>query len=389
METTTMTTTSLDLPAARQARDGLATLLRAERGAAADFLRALADFDHRRGWERLGHASLFAFLYAELGLSTAATFWRMSAARLLQRFPELIEPLRDGRLCLTTTAELAKVLTAENRAEVLPRFFGSSAREAKELVAELLPREAPPVKTVVTGLERREPAPQPPLSLQSARPEASASTPAPISLWAPEMGTTHPAWVTGRRDEVEPLTAELRRLHVTVSRGLLEKVARARDGLSHALPGATTEQVLEAALDLLLEHQAKARGHVKRPRARFEAAAREPSDAETAPAQQAPPLTLLPVEPPPPRRTGPREAIPAAVRRAVWERDDGRCAWPLDGGGCCGSTHRLQLDHIVPWARGGTTTVENLRITCAIHNRLAARQAFGSRWMGRYAVAPA
>ena len=88
--------------------------------------------------------------------------------------------------------------------------------------------------------------------------------------------------------------------------------------------------------------------------------------------------------PPPHQRDVPREAIPAAVRRAVWQRDQGRCNWPIDGGGVCGSTHRLELDHIVPWARGGETTVENLRLTCSRHNLAAARQAFGERTVGRY-----
>lgn len=98
MTTTTVSPTpSLDLPAARQLRDGLATLLRAERTAAAEFLLALSDFDRRRGWELLGHASLFAFLHVELRLSRSAAFWRLSAARLIQRFPDVIEPLRDGR----------------------------------------------------------------------------------------------------------------------------------------------------------------------------------------------------------------------------------------------------------------------------------------------------
>ncbi len=90
MATTTSTTPALDLPSARQLRDGLAALLRAERTAAAEFLLALADFDRRRGWELVGHASLFAFLVAELRLSKSAAFWRLSAARLLQQFPDLI-----------------------------------------------------------------------------------------------------------------------------------------------------------------------------------------------------------------------------------------------------------------------------------------------------------
>jgi hypothetical protein len=141
------------------------------------------------------------------------------------------------------------------------------------------------------------------------------------------------------------------------------------------------------ALDLLLEKQAKARGQVKRPRARIAMApplAEAPEEAVAAPQEALPPLEPVPPEPPPPRRAGPREAIPAAVRRAVWARDAGRCTWPLDGGGFCGSTHRLELDHVIPWAEWGPSTVENLRVVCGRHNALAARQVFGERWMDRY-----
>jgi hypothetical protein len=60
-------TSPLDLTAARSARDGLRSLLGAERSAAAEFLLALADFDARRGWEPLGHASLFALPLRTLG----------------------------------------------------------------------------------------------------------------------------------------------------------------------------------------------------------------------------------------------------------------------------------------------------------------------------------
>ncbi len=387
-----MTTNSLDLPAARRLRDGLATLLRAERSVAADFLLALADFDRRRGWEPLGHASLFAFLHVELKLPNATSFWRMSAARLLQRFPELIEPLRDGRLCLTTTAELAKVLTEENRSEVLPRFFGLSAREAKEVVAELQPREAPATRAVVTSVLRsefRQPAaPQGGFTLATATTDLRApSVVPPTQLRAPEMTAASDARRLERHGEVEPLTADLRRLHVTVSRRFMQKLDAARDGLSHSIAGASAEQVLEAALDLLLEKQARSRGQVTKPRAKVAPAT--PAQAATtaataAPRLEVPPLALVPAEPAPPRRAGPREAIPAAVKRAVWERDQGRCAWPLDGGGTCGSTHRLEFDHVVPWARDGAPIVEGIRILCRRHNVLAARQAFGERCMARY-----
>jgi len=106
---------------AREHSDRLARLLRTEHGAMADFLVALADFDRRRLWLDLGHASLFYYLVRELGLSAGAAQLRKTAAELLQEYPEVGAPLRDGRLCLSTICELAKVLDPENRDEVLPR----------------------------------------------------------------------------------------------------------------------------------------------------------------------------------------------------------------------------------------------------------------------------
>jgi hypothetical protein len=391
------TTPSLELSAARQARDGLATLLRSERTAAADFLLALADFDRQRGWEPLGHASLFAFLVVELRLSKGAAFVRSSAARLLQAFPEAIEPLRDGRLCLSSVGELARVATPGNFAAVLPRFFGCSSRDAREVAAAILPREAPPTRDQVTRVapvadrtaQAHGFAAQPCLAPTPATVPASIELEQPIdteSVRAHEPTPPRPVGVVAPGDEVEPLTADLRRLHVTVSRQFLKMLDEARDGLSHAMPGVTTEKVLEAGLALLLEKQAKARGQVKRPRASLPTSqgatvAPGAGPADAAPAHAASPFA----EPPPPRRAGPREHVPAAVRRAVWERDGGRCQWPLDSGGCCGSTHRIELDHRVPWPRGGTPTVDGLRLLCRPHNLLAARLAFGARCMERYA----
>ena len=158
----------------------------------ADFLVALADFDRRRGWESLGHASLFAFLVAELGLSTSSTYWRKCAAELLQAFPELERHLRQGRLCLTTIAELAKVLTGENKEAVLPRFLGISSREAKEIVAELQPKEAPPLRDVVTRVAPATLRLEPALAFRSASlafPSPPPTTPPntdPESFRAPE-----------------------------------------------------------------------------------------------------------------------------------------------------------------------------------------------------------
>src|SRR3989442_972245 len=122
----------------------LADLLRVEHGAMADFLVALADFDRRRAWVELGYSSLFYFLHRELGLSKGAAHNRKTAAALVQRFPEIVEPLRDGRLCITSIVHLARVLTPENRREIIQKFFQRSKREAMAVAAAPEPARAGP-----------------------------------------------------------------------------------------------------------------------------------------------------------------------------------------------------------------------------------------------------
>lgn len=57
-----------------------------------------------------------------------------------------------------------------------------------------------------------------------------------------------------------------------------------------------------------------------------------------------------------------RERIPDDVRLAVWTRDEGRCVR-------CGASADLQFDHVIPVARGGGNSVENVQILCGTCNR--------------------
>ncbi len=281
---------------------------------------------------RASSSRLAELLRHEQQLSNAAAHYRKVAAGLIQDFPEVVEPLRQGKLCLTSVVELARVMTPENRAEVLPRFFYRSKREARELAVEIRPADVIPQRDVITTV-----------------PGSSAHG---SSLFRPgETGATHPpregevapgaAQQSLDRSspaaalpsfETEPLTVELCRIHVTVKKRVVAKLDSARAGQSHLQPKATMGEIIEAALDLLLEKQARRRSEVVKPQAN-------------------------------PRPSG-RDHVPAAVRRAVWKRDHGRCVWPLDSGGICGSTRRVELDHIVPRALGGPSTPDKFRLLC-------------------------
>ncbi len=409
---------------ARALTENLVSLLRREHEALAEFLIALADFDRRRAWVEMGHSSLFYFLHRELGLSLGAAQHRKVAAELIQKVPGAIEPLRRGQLCLTSIIEVAKVVTAENWEVILPRFYGLSRREATEVVAELQPHPTPPVRTLVTQIrstaesrkvaagspvltleERRESrmldpsdfaaagdslgpispgemgrpliTPCAPASVGFTSPAGAGTSVTSASLTAPAASATS-AWQAARTAatsaapatsaagassatvarplEVIPLTAEQSRVHLTVTKGFVKKLDAARDALSHAMPGATPAELLEAGLDLLLAQATKRKGLVERPQKKVRA------------------------------MNG--DGIPAHVKREVWKRDNGRCQWKLASGGTCGSTRDLEFDHIHPRSLGGPSTVENLRVVCGFHNRLAARRLLGDELMDRYTSDP-
>jgi hypothetical protein len=81
------------------------------------------------------------------------------------------------------------------------------------------------------------------------------------------------------------------------------------------------------------------------------------------------------VSPPAPAVTS--RHIPAATKRAVWHRDQGRCTWKSPDGKPCDSRVRLELDHVIPYALGGATSYENLRLRCRAHNAREAVKVFG------------
>jgi hypothetical protein len=337
----------------------LAGLLAREREALAQFIAELADFDVQRCWESLGYPSLFEFLTRELRLSRGNAFYRTKAVGLVQRFPEVLQALHAGKLCLSCVPEVARVLTEANRAEVLPRFFNLSREGAKLLSVELAPREVVPVREIVSTVRSTAPA-APPAPALALAPEA-----APVQL----LNANDPMALdrTGQpprppppplpSETFEPLTGQVGRLHLTVSRELRAKLEAARLALSHARPGATIADLLELGADTAIAQDAKRKGLVKKPRDRTAEAPPPPPDSDH---------------------------IPAEVRRVVWKRDQGCCQWKLANGEICGSRYRLQYDHIRPRAQGGETTIGNLRLLCQRHNLLAARQVYGEGLMRKY-----
>jgi hypothetical protein len=68
--------------------------------------------------------------------------------------------------------------------------------------------------------------------------------------------------------------------------------------------------------------------------------------------------------------------VPVAVKRAVWVRDLGRCAFVGTGGRRCDERAFLQFHHVRPYAVGGAATVDGIQLRCGRHNRHEAEVFF-------------
>jgi 5-methylcytosine-specific restriction endonuclease McrA len=81
------------------------------------------------------------------------------------------------------------------------------------------------------------------------------------------------------------------------------------------------------------------------------------------------------------RHTANERYVPADVRRAVWQRDQGQCTFVSENGRRCPARTRLEFDHVDPVACGGRSTADGVRLLCRAHNQHEAERAFGTEFM--------
>jgi hypothetical protein len=171
----------------------------------------------------------------------------------------------------------------------------------------------------------------------------------------------------------------------------VELVEKAKALLSQTAPRVDLGELhLRAMRALVTELERKKYAATDRPRQRVAHKARtqpatssveEPSHGELArddavqSTNDLEPRSLLEHEPESPRQRG--RHVPAALRRAVFERDESRCTFRSDSRQRCRETAHLELHHLVPFARGGEHRLDNLTLRCRAHNALAAEQDFG------------
>jgi 5-methylcytosine-specific restriction endonuclease McrA len=248
--------------------------------------------------------------------------------------------LGDGRFHLSGIAKLAPHLTESNRDELLARAAHKSKRQIEELIVEMKPK--PDVPTVVRKLpQRRSPAP-------------SASRTEPVELRPDGVGSqTTSTPVPQPAKPVEPLAPSRYKVQFTADAALHEKLRRLCALTGSPDLAAAIDQAVTEKLERL---EARRFAKTEKPRQKVE-------EADTTPSSR---------------------HIPAAIRRAVWQRDGGRCSFVDEHGKRCTERDRLEFHHQRAFARGGDHSADNISLMCKAHNLLLAEEEYGTEFMNAF-----
>jgi hypothetical protein len=294
----------------------------------ADLLVHLAEVESRQLHLRAGYDSMKAYLIGEFHFSEDAGRKRVHAMHVAAKHPVLFEAIADGRLHLTAVTLLASYLTPENAAELVAAATRKTAAEIDIELARRFPRAE--ILRLDDGVSPQVIAPQ---------------APDPVGC---ALKRTEPP--PKPRTRIAAITAQRFTLQVSIEAEAHDDLRAVQALLGHAVPSGDVGAVVARALKI-------ARAQLER--RKFARVARPRPDS---PASD-------------------KRTIPAHVKRAVFERDGDRCAYIGEQGHRCGSRVRLEFDHVVPVARGGGSTVDNVRLVCRVHNQFAADRAFGREFM--------
>ena len=396
------------------------TLARHERHLQGAIIDHLAEIEARRLYLRRGCSSLFDYAVRELGYSDAAAGRRIGAVRLCADQPGARERLRDGSLTLSAAAELQWAFDRQRRrgaiagtasiapaGTVAPGAAPAEAARAGDPMADAAPA-APP--------NHSEPAP-PPLVLDAAgRRKLVEDAAGKSARQVRRMLADLDPELAPSADRVRPLGDGRYELKAVIDADCQQGLEHLQGLLSHVDPRMTVGQLVGRIVQEALDRHDPSRpprrsrtgnratqGESEPASAATEQAAPEPGHAVAVPDAAIPAGSTptpertphpTPISAPSPNRqeatdrqaTADRKraaavtptakpcatgrTIPAAVRREVWQRDGGRCSYvDRETGRRCNSRHMIEMDHILPYALGGSADPENLRLVCRAHHR--------------------
>ncbi len=325
----------------------LATLIKSERGITNEIIELIALAKERKLYLERGYPDLMKWLVKEYGYSHAAAYRRIQAAELKRSVPEITTMLEEGKVNLSTLAQVQTAIRAQERV--------SGERVSTEKKAEVLKQ-----------IEQK-------MTLETEQ--------ALVSFFPQIASTIH-------QERVTVISESTSRLAINLSNETLAELERVKELLSHSRPNATNAEIIGYLIrefrlrkDPLLKENAKDHAvGIREDDTKISGKESKETNCE-------PSSALLPMVPNM-ASSGPAESesasaaqrvpVRSAVRRLVIQRANGRCEYrDPETGRVCGSRLQVEVDHLLPRALGGTNDINNLRCLCRKHNALMAVKLLG------------
>ncbi|MBD3179440.1 MAG: DUF222 domain-containing protein [Candidatus Latescibacteria bacterium] len=320
----------------RKLLEDLACLNNRERRLKVRILLYLREIDRRKLYLEEGYSSMFDFCTEHLGYSRSAACRRIRVARCMGRYPEIAAMLQAGEINITTLSMVSGILNDDNYEEILKKISNRSKRDVEIFISGFNPQRE--IRDRVRPVCVLKPAAGKSTPTGGSRINRKNYVKSEIkSDSTPDVGSKD------TRLEVE------RRFEIRFSAGedFMKKLEKVKSLLSRKYPrGVNLELMFEELLDNYLDQ----------------------NDPERREADNNIKINKL-------KRT---RHIPRNIKDKVYRRDGGRCSFVGKSGRRCSSRWNLQYDHIIPYAKGGDNSPDNLRLLCARHNRLMAEREYGS-----------
>ncbi len=266
--------------------------------------------------------------------------------RLIRELPEVENKVTSGLLNLTSAAkaqsffreikiEKSIQLTVEEKTEVLKQLENKSTREVDKILLQLSPNSIP-------------------------------------------------------KDRARQITDELTEIKFIASEDLKKKLDFLKELISNKIPMAGYRDVISEASDMAIDHIHKCKKKINvELNLRHATTALDQHRVKTQASAKSRYIK---------RNVGKiennslngshetrREYISTQLRAEVWRKGEAKCSFRAAGDAqACGSRYKLEIDHIIPVAKGGRTELANLRLLCQTHNLYEAKRIFGEEHMAKH-----
>jgi len=160
------------------------------------------------------------------------------------------------------------------------------------------------------------------------------------------------------REKERPISENQTEIRLVMPNELKLKLDRLRSNLSHKLKTQTIVELLDAISDLALE--------VVEPKEKAKGTTALRCGSAKAPSERS-------------------RYIPNKIKLEVWKKANSQCQFiSPETQRKCMSTHRLQIEHKIPYSMGGTHDIENLTLFCSAHNAHMAVKLLGEKKINPY-----